>query len=68
MRSDTCSSSFMSAMFTQRKMFSSSFVISAARVEETGTTVSMKRPYIFTAISVQAGVTPPTTLGVLRVW
>ena len=33
----------MSAMFTQRKMFSSSLVISAARVEETGTTVSMNR-------------------------
>ena len=33
----------MSAMLTQRKMFSSSFVISAARVEETGTTVSRKR-------------------------
>ena len=44
MRSETCSSSFMSAMLTQRKMFSSSLVISAARVEETGTIVSMKRP------------------------
>ena len=45
----------MSAMFTQRKMFSSSLVISAARVEETGTTVSMKRAYMATACSVHAG-------------
>jgi hypothetical protein len=58
----------MSAMFTQRKMFSSSLVISAAQVEKTGTTVSMKREYIATASSVHAGATPPTTLGVLRVW
>ena len=43
MRSLTSSSSFMSAMFTQRKMFSSSLVISAVRVEDTGTTVSRKR-------------------------
>ena len=29
-------------MFTARKVFSSSFTISAASVDETGTTVSMK--------------------------
>jgi hypothetical protein len=68
MRSETCSSSFIMAMFTQRKMFSSSLVISAARVEVTGTTVSMQCEYIATAARRQAGVTPPTTLGVLRVW
>ena len=38
MRRPSCLSSFTSAMFTQRKIFSSSFTISAARVELTGTT------------------------------
>ena len=32
-------------MFTLRKMFSSSFVASAARQDETGTSVLMARPY-----------------------
>ena len=35
MRSHSCASSLTSAMFTARKMFSSSFVISAASVDET---------------------------------
>ena len=39
-RSQSCASSFTSAMFTERKMFSSSFVSSAASGEETGTTFS----------------------------
>ena len=38
MRRQSCFSSFTSAMFTQRKMFSSSFTISAACVQLTGTT------------------------------
>ncbi len=33
-------SSFTSAMFTWRNVFSSSFVVSAARAEDTGTTLS----------------------------
>ena len=43
-------------MFTLRKMFSSSFVASAARQEETGTKVLMARPYTALARSRQAGV------------
>ena len=35
--------SFTRPMLTLRKVFSSSFTISAARVEETGITVSMAR-------------------------
>src|SRR5579871_2065855 len=38
-------SSFTSAMFTQRKMFSSSLAISAARVELTGTTLATTWAY-----------------------
>ena len=44
MRSQSIFSSFTSAMFTQRKMFSSSFDISATRVDETGTTRSNAAP------------------------
>jgi len=40
MRSHNWASSLTSAMLTARKMFSSSFVISAASGEESGTTVS----------------------------
>ena len=40
MRSHSCASSFTSAMLTARKMFSSSFVSSAASGEDSGTTVS----------------------------
>ena len=35
-RSQSCASSFTSAMFTERKMFSSSFESSAASGEDTG--------------------------------
>ena len=38
---DINASSFTRPMLTLRKVFSSSFTISATRVEETGTTVSM---------------------------
>ncbi len=38
---DISASSFTSPMLTLRKVFSSSFTISATRVDETGTTVSM---------------------------
>ena len=39
MRSHSIASSFTSAMFTLRKMFSSSFAISATRGDDTGTTL-----------------------------
>ena len=42
-RSQSCASSLTSAMFTDRKMFSRSFVSSAASGEETGCTVSIAR-------------------------
>ena len=41
MRSQSCASSLTSAMFTDRKMFSSSFVSSAASGDETGCTSSI---------------------------
>ena len=40
MRSQSIAISFMSAMLTERKMFSSSFASSAASGDETGTSVS----------------------------
>jgi hypothetical protein len=43
MRSQSCASSLTSAMFTERKMFSRSFVSSAASGEETVITVSSAR-------------------------
>ena len=43
-RSQSCASSLTSAMLTERKMFSSSFVSSAASGDETGWTVSIARP------------------------
>ena len=42
--SNTTFSSFTSAIFTPRKMFSSSFVASATRQEETGTSVAIALP------------------------
>ena len=53
-------------MLTARNVFSSSFTSSAVRSEDTATTWSTARLYRAVAISVQAGVAPPTTLGVLR--
>ena len=43
-RSHMSASSLTSPMFTARKVFSSSFTISATRVELTGTIVSMADP------------------------
>jgi hypothetical protein len=43
-RSQSCAISFTSAMFTERKMFSSSFVSSAASGDETGWTLSIAEP------------------------
>ncbi len=43
-RSQSCASSLTSAMFTERKMFSSSFVSSAASGVETVCTVSIAFP------------------------
>ncbi len=66
-RSQSCASSFTSAMLTERKMFSRSFVSSAASGDETGWTVSRALPYSSAARSVQAGVIPPTIFGVFFV-
>ena len=52
-RSQSCASSFTSAMLTERKMFSSSFVSSADSGEETRWTVSTAPPYRAAARSVQ---------------
>ena len=60
--------SFASPMFTERKVFSSNFDNSAVSALDTSTTLSMHTRYSAAATSVQAGVTPPTTLGVLPVW
>jgi hypothetical protein len=54
-------------MFTIRKVFSSSFTISAAVAELTGTIVSTAFRYSAVATSVHLAVTPPTTFGVLCV-
>ena len=55
-------------MLTARKVFSSSLHISAASVDDTGTSVSITWPYIACTASRQRGVVPPTTLGVFLVW
>ncbi len=57
--------SLTSPMLIMRKVFSSSFTISATRVLATGTTVSSACEKNSLPISVHAGVMPPTTLGVL---
>ena len=54
-------------MFTARKMFSNSFVASAALVELTGTVLTITWLYIAVATSKHAGVTPPTTFGMVAV-
>src|ERR671936_233277 len=66
-RSQSCASSLTSAMFTERKMFSSSFVNSAASGVETSTIVSTARRYTSRARRVHSGVIPPTTFGVVFV-
>ena len=60
-------SSFTRPMLIMRKVFSSSFAISAASAVETDTTVSSAPRYQAAATSPQAGVIPPTTFGVFRV-
>ena len=59
--------SLTSAMLTARKVFSRSLIISALRAEVTGTILSIADPYRSEASVVQAGVMPPTTLGVFEV-
>ena len=55
-------------MFTARNVFSSSFTISATRVELTGTTVlDTSRRTARAAASVLAGPTPPTIFGMFLV-
>ncbi len=49
-----------------RKVFSSSFTISAAWVEETGTTCSNTVANTWQASSPASGVAPPTTFGTWR--
>ena len=66
-RSKIVLSSFTSATFTERKMFSRSFVDSATRELDTGTTRSKAEPCRSTAISVEAGSTPPTIFGMVLV-
>ena len=67
MRSATIFISFTRPMLTARWMFSSSLLISATRVELTGTTCSITAPYSAIPTSRHAGVEPPTTLGMVRV-
>jgi hypothetical protein len=66
-RSHISASSLTRPMFTARNVFSSSFTISATRVELTGTIVSMAVPYSAAASREQSGVSPPTTFGTLCV-
>ena len=63
MRSHSIAISLTSAMLTERKMFSSSFVSSATSGVETGTTASQTVRYSALARSRQRGVSPPTTFG-----
>ena len=51
-----------------RKVFSSSFTISAVCVEETGTMRSKTPWKTSAASSVHSGVSPPTTFGTSRTW
>ena len=66
MRSHSIASSLTSAMFTERKTFSSSLASSAGSGEETSTTSSHTSRYSSTARTRQSGVSPPTIFGVLR--
>ena len=60
-------SSLTRPMLIMRKVFSSSLVISATSVVETGTTLSNAWLYQALATCEQASVMPPTTLGVFLV-
>ncbi len=64
-RSHNSAISFTSAMFTLRKIFSSSLVISAARALDTISTGAPMRFSSSAARCVARSFTPPTTLGVL---
>ena len=59
--------SFTRPMFTVRNVFSSSFTISAARGELTGTIVSIAARIQRRASIVESAPTPPTTFGTLCV-
>ena len=59
--------SFTSAMFTARKMFSSSLADSATSADSTATTSSTARLYAMHASSVDLSHVPPTSLGIVRV-
>ena len=60
-------SSLARAMFTLRNVFSSSFAVSATRGFDASNTVLVTFRYSLAASSVQAGVTPPTTFGMVAV-
>ena len=64
-RSQSCASSLTSAMLTERKMFSSSFVSSAASGDETGGR-SRSRAGRARRARPHSSVIPPTTLGTSR--
>ena len=67
-RSHISASSLTRPMFTARNVFSSSFTISATRVELTGTIVWIAVPYSSAASCEHDGEKPPTTFGTLWVW
>src|SRR5258705_9183688 len=58
-------SSLASAIFTLRNVFSRSFAVSATRGFDASNTVWVTCRYRLAASFVQAGVTPPTTFGIL---
>ncbi len=67
-RSQSWASSLTSAMLTERKMFSSSFVSSAASGEETvDDLVADQAVELDGAPAALVGVSPPTTFGVVRI-
>ena len=67
-RSHSIASSLTSAMFTERKTFSSSLDSSAASGPETGTISShTSRVERHRALAGTPAVRPPTTFGVLRI-
>jgi hypothetical protein len=66
-RSQSIFISLTMAMFTQRKMFSSSLESSATRVEDTGTTSARAPAYRAEATSRHVGVKPPTIFGIVLV-
>jgi hypothetical protein len=66
MRSVSIAISLTIAMLTDRKMFSSSLVSSAASGVETRTISSHTSRYSSSARSPHASVSPPITFGVLR--